>query len=147
MRALRRLSHFPLFIVALLLLGACGIEKGPLVYEFKEETIDRTDRVEPDPNPDADTDTPVKPDAPRPNPALLKSALEELLKPRCAFCHGWMNDDVALNERITPGRPLESSLYLRIEDGSMPPFGESFTEEELARISEAIKALDPTQED
>lgn len=72
---------------------------------------------------------------------LLKVVQEELLESRCAGCHGWASDIEGLLSRITPGSPTESSLYLRLEDGSMPLFGASFTEEELERVAQAIKAL------
>lgn len=60
------------------------------------------------------------------------------------MCHYWVKDPNQLDLRINPGRPLESSLYLRVEDGSMPPFGGGLNEGELEKVYEAIRALSPS---
>lgn len=105
-----------------LLLNSCGVEKGPLKYSVVERESSQEAVI-------------------ASNPLLLQSALKELLIPRCQMCHPWFRSEVKLNQRINPGKPLASSLYLRIEDGTMPPYGASFTNEELLRVYEAIEAL------
>lgn len=113
---------FLLICAQLLAVSSCGVEKGPLQYqvvqkESQEEVIVTA------------------------NPLLLQSALKELLIPRCQMCHPWFRDENKINQRILAGEPLKSALYLRIEDGTMPPYGASFTNEELTRVFEAIEAL------
>lgn len=109
-----------------LIISSCGPERGPLRYKFVERGI-----------------TEVAPS----NPLLLQSTLEELLIPKCQMCHPWIGDEDQLFERIVPGKPLESSLYYRIEDGTMPPFGGGLNNEELTRVYESIEALRPSRND
>lgn len=107
------------FMTLTLTLSACGYPTGPL--EFSERVVGAQSK-------EASTE-------------LLERVQKDLLAPRCSGCHGWAGSLETLLSRITPGEPTLSNVYLRIEDGSMPPFGASFTNEELERVAAAIRAL------
>lgn len=108
-----------LFALTIIAMNSCGPSTGPL--QFRERV--------------------VAAQVPQVSTTLLEKVQKELLEPRCSSCHGWISDLQGLLKRITPGDEMQSGLYLRMEDGSMPLFGTSLNEEELQRVAEAIRAL------
>ena len=114
-------AHIILLLTFVTLFVGCGPATGPL--QFTERVIGAQAQ---------ESET---------NKEKLIAVQKELLESRCASCHGWVSDLEGLLKRITPGKPLESSLYLRVENGSVPLFGASFNEEELELVAQAIEAI------
>ena len=72
----------------------------------------------------------------------FKKLNEDVLKPQgCIFCHDWVANERQLLTKIVPGEPFMSSLYLRIEDGSMPLGGPPADKEDLEKVEKYIRQL------
>lgn len=76
-----------------------------------------------------------------------------ILGPKCVSCHGWVNDEALVRNRVVAGNALGSSLYIRMANGSMPQGGPALTSAQLAVVeayingsttAEPIPAVAPT---
>jgi|GEM_PF-4396582 len=116
---MKQFVRISVLITQLTFLSGCGVKQGPL--KFRQKVINISDIQD--------------------GSSQLIKLQKELLIPRCSSCHNWVNSQEGIKSRLNLSNPLKSSLYLRIEDGSMPLFGESFNEEELARVAEVLESL------
>lgn len=111
-----------LFSVALLCLGACS---------YREEKVAKKILTE--------------------SPSFV-SVSEQIFKPNCYSCHLGANaaQGVDLSDYrgllssgagvISEGEPLNSTLYLNIQSGRMPPGGPRLSDSEIKMVYEWIKA-------
>jgi predicted small lipoprotein YifL len=116
---MKQLVRVTVLIAQLTFLSSCGVDQGPL--KFREKVVNTSDIQD--------------------GGHQLIKLQKELLIPRCSSCHNWVSSEEGIKSRINFGNPLKGPLYLRIEDGSMPLFGESFNEEELARVAEVLQEI------
>ncbi len=98
----------------------------------------------PDTNPRRDT-SPSEPPTHEPDlgydQALLKQIMDNTLVPKCISCHAWIGDKEQVLSRVKAQAPLESRLYLRVENDSMPLFGEKLSAIEKDSIKEFIETM------
>ena len=75
--------------------------------------------------------------------AAFKKLNETVLKPQgCIFCHkDWTASEMQLLTKVVPGEPFSSSLYLRMEDGTMPLGGPPVGKEDLELVEAYIRQL------
>jgi hypothetical protein len=66
-----------------------------------------------------------------------------VLSPKCLRCHSWINNEDAVHERIIPGSPEDSSLFLLIDSGKMPVGGPELNLQEKQFVYSYIKSLEP----
>ncbi len=85
----------------------------------------------PSPAPNGDTETPE-------DRITFQMISDEILTPRCLGCHSWANSEDETRNLFSAGEPENSPLYIRVADGSMPPFGGPLSDEEIAKIKQYI---------
>ncbi|MAZ47503.1 MAG: hypothetical protein CME65_03005 [Halobacteriovoraceae bacterium] len=72
---------------------------------------------------------------------------EKVLAPnRCLNCHGFLANEEEVLERVEPGRPELSILYILLESGNMPLGGPKVSDEDLAFLKVYIEQLDSLDE-
>ena len=69
---------------------------------------------------------------------LKKQVLEPL---SCTMCHGAMRQEVGLLKYLEEGEPFSSKVYLRMENETMPPRGNTATKEQLELLESYIRDL------
>ncbi len=69
---------------------------------------------------------------------LKKQVLEPLSS---TMCHGAMRQEAGLLKYLEEGEPFSSKVYLRMEDGTMPPRGNTATKEQLEILENYISDL------
>lgn len=57
----------------------------------------------------------------------------------CLNCHGAMKSESGFKKYIKASEPFDSKAYLRMEDGSMPPFGTKASKEQLELVEAYIR--------
>jgi len=74
------------------------------------------------------------------------ATVKELLAARCSGCHGWTQsyERTAIPGRVTPGKPDESRLFVKVATGAMPPLGRRLGREEVGLIRAWIAAGAPS---
>ena len=57
------------------------------------------------------------------------ATIQEMIGQSCAECHSWTGShrEIADPDRVTPGRPEESALYVMVESDQMPLEGPKWT--------------------
>ena len=78
------------------------------------------------------------------------SVKEQVFKPSCLSCHSGPNPEMGIDLSdysklmkldfgvVTPGDPFNSTLYLNVQSGRMPPGGPRLTDAEIKLISDWI---------
>lgn len=74
-------------------------------------------------------------------PVKFQQVLDEVLRPKCLKCHASMGQESGVAWAVVPGEPLESPLYVEMENGSMPKRLPKATEEEVQLLYNYIKDL------
>lgn len=79
-----------------------------------------------------------------------QSIREQILKPSCFKCHSGLEAEMGIDLAsysdvinsnlglITPGEPLNSTLYLNVQSGRMPPEGPRLSDAEIKNIYDWI---------
>ena len=124
-------------ILMTILLAGCDIN---LAQEAKDDLEFNPPSEE---NPDRttnDSEEPGEEPGEEPEEPAIKYAdlRKEFLDNKCMGCHGWIGNEEMAKRRIDAGMPERSILYIKIDNGSMPPFGTKVTEEELAKLEKYI---------
>lgn len=85
---------------------------------------------------------PSEPEIPTPLPETGFAELrEKILVPKCLGCHKRMGDEENLKRWVNTEAPLESKLYVRTFDRSMPKGGEPLSEEEMKLIKDYVESF------
>lgn len=85
---------------------------------------------------------PAETESPEPLPAAGFDELKEkILIPKCLSCHKKMGDEENIQRWVNVDAPLESKLYLRTLDRSMPKGGEPLSDEEMKLIKRYLGAF------
>lgn len=72
---------------------------------------------------------------------------KQILAPKCLRCHAWVSDEEEVLKRVVPGEPNSSSLYLLVENGSMPVGGPELSALEKDFVATYISGLGKTVPD
>lgn len=82
-------------------------------------------------------------DAPTPRtPRVTFNQLKEaFLERNCIGCHADMGSEESFLTRLEAGSPEKSLVYIKIDNGSMPPFGMPNREQNLKLLSTYILEL------
>lgn len=128
------------------------VKKAEPKVEPKKPDPKPTPKPEPK-KPEPKKPEPKKPDPPKSEPISYEKQVFPIFKAKCLMCHGGaqVKADVDLKTHASavkggssgdgavPGKPDKSSLWLAIEDGSMPPAGkEKLTDAEKKIVKEWI---------
>jgi mono/diheme cytochrome c family protein len=82
-------------------------------------------------------------DIDRPSRVDFNFLKASILESKCLRCHVWAASEIEMRSmnRVVPGKPEASSLYLRVEDRSMPMGMPALSGEELQVVRDYINAL------
>lgn len=66
----------------------------------------------------------------------------QVLEPlNCTMCHGDMAQEAAFKSYLEAGEPFSSKIYLRMENETMPPRGNTATKKQLELLESYIRDL------
>lgn len=120
-----------ILLTALILAAGCTPDKGKLTYTLPGAPISAPEReglppVEAEPVPEVVT---------------FKKIQSEILIPKCAECHRWVNDEARTLRKLVPGDPDASELFQVVESGEMPEDAAPLSTAELELIRAYIQQL------
>lgn len=77
-----------------------------------------------------------------PTNVTFKQLQSQIINPLgCVNCHGDMKSASGFHKYLKPGEPFDSKTYLRLENGTMPPFGDNANKEQLELLEAYIREL------
>lgn len=120
-----------ILLTALILAAGCTPDKGKLTYTLPGAPVSVPEREG------------LPPVEAEPEVVSFKNIQSEILIPKCAECHRWVNDEARTLRKLVPGDPDASELFQVVESGEMPEDAAPLSTAELELIRAYILSLKP----